>query len=97
MKTTHLQKGLAILTIAGLVTAATSAVAQESTATTVTAPAAQPQIAAPAPQLAYGVSQILQLAQAKVSDDTIVAYVKNSGNGFSLDAIRYLSPAAGCL
>jgi hypothetical protein len=38
------------------------------------------------PPLAYGVPQILQLSQAKVSDDIIVAYVRNSGNSYGLDA-----------
>src|ERR1700744_1811892 len=51
-----------------------------STATSITAPATA------APQLSYGVAQILQLTQAKVSDDTVVAYVKNSGNSYGLDA-----------
>ncbi len=85
MKTIHLQKGLAILTIAGLATA--SAVAQSTAATATPAPAAiTAPVAAPAPQLSYGVSQILQLTQAKVGDDTIVAYVRNSGNSYGLDA-----------
>ncbi len=44
------------------------------------------------PQLSYGVSQIVQLAQAKVGDDTIIAYIKNSGNsyGLTVDQIIYL-------
>jgi hypothetical protein len=39
-----------------------------------------------APPLSYGVPQVLQLAQAKVSDDTIIAYIHNSGNSYGLDA-----------
>src|SRR5258707_2742301 len=39
-----------------------------------------------APSLAYGVPQVLQLSQAKVGDDTIIAYVRNSGNSYGLDA-----------
>lgn len=39
-----------------------------------------------APQLPYGVSPILQLAQAKVGDDTIISYIKNSGNSYGLNA-----------
>ncbi|HVU26479.1 MAG TPA: hypothetical protein VHG71_01940 [Verrucomicrobiae bacterium] len=39
-----------------------------------------------APQLSYGVPQILQLSQAKVSDNTIVTYIQNSGNSYGLDA-----------
>ena len=42
--------------------------------------------AAPAPQLAYGVPQILQLAQANVGNDTIIAYIKNSGTSYGLNA-----------
>lgn len=47
---------------------------------------------APAPQLGYGVTQILQLTQAKVGDDTIIAYIKNSNNSYALnaDTIIYL-------
>jgi len=39
-----------------------------------------------APSLAYGVPQVLQLSQAKVGDDTIIAYVRNSGNSYGLNA-----------
>ena len=37
-------------------------------------------------QLSYGVSQIIQLSKAKVSDDTIVNYIRNSGSSYGLDA-----------
>ena len=37
-------------------------------------------------QLSYGVSQIIQLSQAKVSDDTIVNYIRNSGSSYGMDA-----------
>jgi hypothetical protein len=37
-------------------------------------------------QLSYGVSQIIQLSQAKVNDDTIVNYIRNSGTSYGLDA-----------
>jgi len=45
-----------------------------------------------APRLGYGVAQILQLAQAKLSEGTIIAYIKNSGNhyGLNADEIIYL-------
>jgi len=45
-----------------------------------------------APPLAYGVPQILQLVQAKVPDDTIIAYIRNSGTsyGINADQIIYL-------
>ena len=45
-----------------------------------------PAVAASPPQLAYGVPQILQLAEAKVSDDTIITYIHSSGNSYGLDA-----------
>ena len=82
MKTQNLHKTLALLAVAGLTFVAASTMAQDtSTATTVqvTAPA-------PAPQLSYGTAQIVQLTQAKIGEDTIVAYVKNSGNSYGLDA-----------
>jgi hypothetical protein len=39
-----------------------------------------------APQLSYGVPQVLQLSQAKIGDSTIVAYIQNSGTIYSLNA-----------
>ena len=39
-----------------------------------------------APQLSDGVPQVLQLAQAKVSDSTIIAYIHNAGYSYGLDA-----------
>jgi hypothetical protein len=41
-------------------------------------------------QLPYGVPQIVQLAQAKVADDTIITYVKTSANSYALDANQIL-------
>jgi hypothetical protein len=40
----------------------------------------------PATQLTYGVPQVLQLVQAKVSDGIIVSYIQNSGTIYSLNA-----------
>ena len=71
MKTQYFQKSLA----AGIaVLLAVNVLAQDSATTAV------------APQLSYGVPQVLQLAQAKVSDDIIVAYIQNSGTVYGLDA-----------
>ena len=55
------------------------------------APTAAPAGGAPV-QLSYGVSQIIQLSQAKVSENTIVNYIQNSGTIFALkaDEIVYL-------
>src|SRR5208337_1858187 len=36
-------------------------------------------------------AQILQLEQAKVGDDTIIAYIKNSGNSYNLNADQIIS------
>jgi len=62
--------------------------AQDSTATV-----AQPAVASrSAPQLSYGVPQVLQLEQAKISDGIIVNYIQNSGTiyGLKADEIVYL-------
>ena len=92
MKTRNLQNWVLALTAVVAVTLlAAKAAAQESststTATTVTPVAAQP---AAAPQLSYGVSQVVQLAHANVGEDVIVNYIQNSGNGYGLDANQIL-------
>jgi uncharacterized membrane protein len=77
MKTRILRTLLAVAVGVGLALSASVALAQ---------------VNASVPQLSYGVPQIIQLAQAKVGDDTIIAYVKNSGNNYGLtaDQIIYL-------
>jgi len=81
MKTRNLQSSLlAIAAVTALAFTAGNIVAQDSTT-------AQPAVASqPAPQLSYGVPQVLQLTQAKVSDGIIVSYVQNSGTIYSLTA-----------
>ena len=37
-------------------------------------------------QMSYGVSQIIQLSKAKVNDNTIVNYIRNSGSSYGMDA-----------
>jgi hypothetical protein len=83
MKTNKLQKMAAVLTVAGLAWTASSVLAQDSSATS---PAPAAAVSVPVPQLAYGEQQILQLAQSKVGDATIIAYIKNSGNSYGLNA-----------
>jgi hypothetical protein len=39
-----------------------------------------------APQLSSGVPQVLELAHAKIGDSTIIAYIRNSGTVYRLDA-----------
>lgn len=43
-----------------------------------------------APQLPYEATQVLQLEQAKVSDDTVIAYIENSGSSYHLEAGQIL-------
>lgn len=90
MKTKFFQTFAALVAVVGVSFPAATTLAQDSSASYSTQPATA--AAASAPQLAYGVVQILQLAQAKVGDDTIIAYVKNSGNSYGLtaDQIIYL-------
>jgi len=74
---------MAVVIIAAAVAPGATARAQNANVIgTQSAPAAS----AYAPPLAYGVPQILQLAQAKVSDDMIIAYIRNSGNSYGLNA-----------
>ena len=87
MKTKYFQNSLlAIAAVSAFAFTAGNVSAQEPAA-------AQPAAASqPAPQLSYGVPQVLQLAQAKVSDGIIVNYIQNSGTIYSLkaDEIVYL-------
>ena len=82
MKTRCWQKPLLVAVALLPAILAGNAVAQDS-ATSIAAPPATVQTA---PQLSYGVSQIVQLAQAKVGDSTIIAYIQNSGNSYGLNA-----------
>ena len=75
MKINNFRKMLAVLAVAGLGWSASNAMAQDASANN-----------AVAPQLSYGVPQILKLAKANVGDETIIAYIKNSGNSYGLNA-----------
>jgi hypothetical protein len=59
-----------IATVATLSVAGSTAWAQDSTA----------------PQLSSNTSGVLRMAKASIGDDTIIAYIKNSGNNYALDA-----------
>jgi uncharacterized membrane protein YgcG len=72
MRTKNLSGYLMALTVAGAVALAMNSHAQDA--------------ASAPPTLAYGVPQVVQLAQAKISDATIIAYIKSSGSGYGLDA-----------
>ena len=64
------------------ITAVLALAARNVAAQNTTTSAAQ---TAPVP-LSYGVSQIIQLSQANVSEGTIVNYIQNSGSSYGLDA-----------
>jgi len=63
---------LAAVVLAAALSPASVAIAQNNSAS--------------APQLPYGAAQIIQLAQARVNDDTIITYIKNAGNSYGLNA-----------
>jgi hypothetical protein len=97
MKTGNFQKPrLTTVALAVLAVTAGNLLAQDSTtstaaATAATASTAQPAAASqPAPQLSYGVSEILQMSQAKVGDNVIISYVQNSGNNYGLNASQII-------
>jgi hypothetical protein len=72
MKIQDFQKtGVAVAAAIAMIFSAGNVFAQDSTA---------------APKLSYGVPEVLQLSQAKVSDGTIVTYIQNSGTIYALDA-----------
>jgi hypothetical protein len=75
---TNFQALMTALTVAGTLFISVPAPAQDTTV--------QPAMTATVPHLDYGASQILQMAQAKVNDDTLVVYIKNSGNSYALNA-----------
>jgi hypothetical protein len=77
MKTRNLETILAGVVCAGLILSASVALAQNYSTT--------------GSQMVYGVPQIIRLSQAKVSDDTIIAYVKNSGFSYNLDADQIIN------
>lgn len=88
MKNQYLQKILLLITaitasmfFAQYSLAANTAGGTDSTGASKTAGTAQA-----GPKLSYGVSQVLQLAHAKISDGTIIAYIRNSGTVYKLDA-----------
>jgi len=74
---------LTLAAITGVTLLAAKAVAQDSTTPTTAATQA-------APQLSYGVAQVVQLAHANVGEDVIVNYIQNSGNAYGLDANQIL-------
>ena len=89
MKTNYLQNLAAAMAVTSLTLSGANALAEDSPTATTTQSAP---INTAVPQLTYSLSQILQLTQAKFGDNTIIAYIKNSGNSYGLtaDQIIYL-------
>jgi hypothetical protein len=84
MKNQFFPKSPLIIAIVVILVAANT-LAQDAT-TSATVPNVAQATATTAPQLSYGVPQVLQLEQAKVSDNTVVTYIQNSGTIYALDA-----------
>jgi len=74
MKRQILRKTLAVAVVGSLWLGLTAQAQNSTSASTGT------------PQLPYGVPQILQLQQAHVGDDTIISYIRSSGNSYNLNA-----------
>ena len=83
MKTSPLMKLLAGLAVLGLSGGVATLPAQDGVTTN--APAAAVALV-PTPNLSPSALQVLQLAQAKVSDGTILAFVKGSQDSYNLSA-----------
>ena len=84
MKTRSFQSlVLTITAVAAVSLLAGDVAAQDSSTNATTASQA-------APQLSYGVPQVLQLSQAKIADSTIIAYIRNSGNNYGLDTAQII-------
>ena len=80
MKNLRFKRSLGLMAAVGLAVSAAPVMAQDTAA-----PA--PAVSQPAPvALSPGVSQVLQLSQAKVGDSTVLAYIQNSGTGYTLTA-----------
>jgi hypothetical protein len=75
---------LALAAIAGMAFSTLTVSAQDSGTTDSASPPTA--VSQSAPQLPYGVPQVLQLTQAKVSDSVIINYIQHSGNSYGLDA-----------
>jgi hypothetical protein len=89
MKSRFTLQSAAILAGMGLLVSGTTKAGAQDTAPATTAPNAATSgsaSATPPVKLSYGVPEVLKLARAQVSDDTIVAFVQNSGTVYSLSA-----------
>jgi hypothetical protein len=79
-------RAMAAVTVLAL--SAMTVVAQDSTPSKPTPAAGVTSTAAPksasqtVPQLSYGVPEVLKLSDAKINEDTIIAYIQNSGTSY---------------
>ena len=69
--------------VAGLAWPASAVLAEDSS---VAGAALSSPVNGYSPKLSYSMSQIVRLSQAKVSDDIMMAFIRNSENGHGLDA-----------
>jgi len=83
MNINNLRKKVAALAIGGVVLPAAVVWSQSVPASSPVQPVAP---SAPTIQLSSGAQQVLQLVQAKISDDTILAFVQNSRINYDLNA-----------
>src|ERR1035441_1011147 len=87
MKTNHWLKTVAVTVVTGLVSLGAPVLAQDSSVANIPSTAT---VNSTAPRLAYGAQEILRLGQADVGDDMMIAYIKNSANGYSLNPEQIL-------
>lgn len=97
MKTPIFQKPrLIIVALTTLALVAGTVLAQDSSSSTSTSTKdaavhpAHTVASQAAPQLSYGVPEVLALSKAKVSDGTIINYIRNSGNNYGLNAAQII-------
>ncbi len=85
MKTRNFQSPFLAVGIAAALTLAVGSVpAQDSTS------AQNPGTSQAVPKLSSVVSQVIQLSKANIGEDTIITFVQNSGNSYSLDAAQII-------
>jgi hypothetical protein len=77
---------LRLMACLGMLAGPVVIVAAGETTNTDEVPGAPANEVAPAPQLSPGVGDIIRMAQAKVSDSVVLAYINNSGTVYNLDA-----------
>jgi len=91
MKTRSFQRlSVMFAAVTALALVTDNVLAQNSTTSAPAGPAPSAAVSQPAPQLPYGVPEVLQLTQAKVGDSVIINYIQNSGNNYGLNASQII-------